>query len=64
MNELDQRPWWSVNKPALKSLHIRLSHAIGLAVVAGIAGSLLANFLNLEAIFHQKINLVSVNKAI
>jgi len=64
MNESDHGPWWSVDKPALKSLHIRLSHAIGLAIVAGIAGSLLANFLNLESIFHQKINLVSVNKAI
>lgn len=64
MNDQDQGPWWSATKPALKSLHIRLSHAIALAVVAGIAGSLLSNFLNLESIFHQKVNLVSVSKTI
>lgn len=60
----EQDPWWAAPKPSLKSLHIRLSHAIALAVVAGIAGSLLSNLLNLESIFHQKINLVSVSKTI
>lgn len=59
-----QQPWWSEPNPKPKQTRVPMGAAVGLAVLAGLVGSVVGNFTNVGSLINPRVNLVAVSNTI